>query len=287
MSPGHALRHLATAGLLLAGAKALPQSVPAISAASFSDGVHPCFDVDFPDADERTVSSFWKAELHSISVKVANKKELVGETARIPAATPDTLRILIKVEKPKGASATTAHIAFLTTSGFVTPDSPQRLIDGCNAWVQQGTLNLRRQVAQRQLDLGERDLARQQQRLDDLAREKQRAQDAIRKAAERTARATQEKADAAKALAGLAASTPEAADSLAASKAAKEMAKEEARLRDRIKRAESTMANATKKTGDLQWAIKKNDDDQAAQQKAVARQQDAVKSLRDKLQAIQ
>jgi hypothetical protein len=273
-------------GLLAATARLHAQTEPSTGAAQFSDGVHPTFDAVFPEADARTVENFWRDQLRSISIKVTNKKELVGATARIPSATPDTLRILIKVEKPKGALFATAHIAFLSTEGYVAPDSPQRLREGCAAWVQQGSLTLRKQLAQKVLDDAQRELDRQQQRLEGLKRDQARAEDGIRKAADRSERATADKAKAEQELAAMAADTTASLDSLAAIKAAKVRTKEEARLRDRIKRAGSTVENAKKKTEDLQWALKKNAEDQVAQQQAVERQQAEVKKRREELEAI-
>ena len=122
---------------LLASATVHAQSAPGLSAYQFSDGVHPTFDATFEDARERDVASFWRNELKSISVKVTNKKELIGAAARIPAASPDTMRILIAVDRPKGGLYTTAHIAFLSTAGYVGPDTPERELNGCTQWVQQ------------------------------------------------------------------------------------------------------------------------------------------------------
>jgi hypothetical protein len=257
-----------------------------MGALQFSEGVHPTFDAIFPDAETRTVASFWKDELRSISVKVTDKKEMVGQAARIPAATSDTLRILVNVEKPKGSTTVIAHIAFLTTAGYVAPDSPKRMLDGCTAWVQQRTLTLQKQVAQKVLDDGQRELGRQQGRLDDLKREKTRAENGLVKAAQKSEEAAKDKAAAETELEQLNADTSLPSDSAAAVKAERDRGKQRAKLQDRIKRLAHAIDSAKKKTDDLNWAIKRNVQDQAAQQQIVDKQQAVVNDLQGKLQAI-
>lgn len=278
------LRTLLLAGVLAAAANLCAQLPPVAGAAQFSNGVHPTIDAVVQDADLRTVETFWRNELKAVSVKVSNKKELTGEAARIPAATMDTLRILIKVEQHKGAAEVTAHIAFLTATGYVGPDSPQRELDGCMAWVQQRSTSLQRIVAQKNLDGGNRELLRQQRRLEDLKRDKRRAENGILKAAQRSERAAQEQAAAEQELEQLANEGPASTDSTGT--ADKDRQKLINRANDKVKRSATAIAYATKRTKDLQWEIKKNEEDQAAQEKVVDRQQAEVKSLEEKLQAI-
>lgn len=263
------------------------QSAPGMSAFQFSNGVHPTFDATFEDAKEREVETFWRNELKSISVKVTNKKELIGAAARIPAASPDTMRILIAVDRPKGGLYTTAHIAFLSTAGYVGPDSPERELNGCTQWVQQRTVTLRKQFAQAALDLGRRDLDRLQRDLDMLKREKDRAENNLRKAQERGEQADRNKENSERQLGEMdAAATTAVADSTGDPNAEKARVKEQGKLRDKAARAAKTAQDMEKKTKDLHWAIKQNEKDQVSKQEAIDRQQTVVNGLLEKLQAI-
>ncbi|HQV38253.1 MAG: hypothetical protein IPO60_16190 [Flavobacteriales bacterium] len=272
---------------LLASATVHAQSAPGLSAYQFSDGVHPTFDATFEDARERDVASFWRNELKSISVKVTNKKELIGAAARIPAASPDTMRILIAVDRPKGGLYTTAHIAFLSTAGYVGPDTPERELNGCTQWVQQRTLTLLKQFAQAALDLGRRDLSRLQRDLDMLKREKDRAETNVRKAQQRSEKAGRDKENSERQLGEMDASMPTApADSTSDPNVEKNRLKQQAKLHDKAARAAKTAEDMEKKTKDLEWAIKQNDKDQVSKQEEIDRQQTVVNGLQEKLQAI-
>jgi len=286
MRSGFAISLLLAVSLSFAVPTLNAQTTPAMGAFQFSDGVHASFDATFPNAETRIVESFWKNELRSISVKVTDKKEMIGEAARIPAATPDTLRILIKVEKPKGSTDAIAHISFLTTAGYVSPDSPKRMLDGCTAWVQQRTVTLQKQIAQKILDDGQRELARQQSTLNDLKRDKTRAENSLVSTAQKSDKAAQDKAAAEKQLEQLNADTSLPADSAAAVKTEKDRLKQRNQLQDRIKRLGHTIDSAKNKTDNLNWTIKQNDQGQVTQQLVVDKQQAVVNDLQQKLQAI-
>ncbi len=272
---------------LLASAPVQAQSAPGISAYQFSDGVHPTFDATFENAKERDVEAFWRNELKSISVKVTNKKELIGAAARIPSASPDTLRILIAVDRPKGGLYTSAHIAFLSTAGYVGPDSPERELSGCTQWVQQRTVTLRQQFAQAALELGQRDLDRLQQDLDLLKREKDRAEKSLGKTQQRGEQAVRNKEELEKQVGGMdAAGANVKADTTSDPNEEKDRLKQLNKLRDKAARAAKTAQEMVKKTMDLQWAIQQNAKDQVSKQEAIDRQQTVVNGLKEKLQAI-
>lgn len=271
---------------VLASATLQAQSAPGMGAYQFSDGVHPTFDATFTDAKEREVTSFWRNELKSISVKVTNKKELIGAGARIPAASPDTLRILIAVDRPKGGLYTTAHIAILSTAGFVGPDSPERELSGCTQWVQQGTVTLRKQFAQAALDVGQRDLERLQRDLAMLKRAKDRAENGLQKAQQRGEQAVRDKADLDTQLSEMNAAPTAAPDSSSDPNEERDRLKEQSKLRRKITHAEKSAQGMEKKANDLQWAIKQNEKDQVSKQEEIDRQQTLVNGLHEKLQAI-
>lgn len=271
--------------LLALATPLLAQDAPTFGAFQFSNGVHPTVDAVFEQASGREVERFWQGELKGISVKVTNKKELIGHAARIPTASPDTLQVLVAVEKPKGSQYTTAHLAFLTTAGYVGPDSPERERDGCAEWVRQRTTVLRHQLAQAEVDKQQRQLDNLNRDLDMLRREQQRAEDNIRRSQQRIDQSVKDSTEASQQLAApaVAAATT---DSAAQAAAAKQHAKEMAKWEDRRKRAERTHTSMVKRIQDLQWSLKKNSDDQVAKQAQIASQEAAVKSAQEKLQAI-
>lgn len=272
--------------LLICMATAQAQSTPTFGAFQFSNGVHPTIDATFEQGEPRAVERFWRDELKSISTKVSNKKELTGEAARIPSASPDTLRIMVGVEKPKGTLFTTVHIAFLTTAGYVGPDSPDRERLGCSEWVQQRTLVLLRRMAQAEVDHQQKKLDNLNRDLDMLRREHQRAEDNIRRTQQRMKQAGKDSTAAAESLAALEAGPPVGNDSTAAAASDKARAKERSKLQAQAQRAAYNRAGARKKISDLQWDLKKNADDQQAKQSAIEKQQGDVKAAQDKLQSI-
>lgn len=272
---------------LLAVMPARAQYAPSMAAFQFSNGVHPTFDAVFPTTDDRTVARFWQDELKAISMRVTNKKELVGHVARIPAASPDTLQVLIAVERNKGAQQTVAHIAIFTTAGYVGPDSPERELGGCMDWVKQRTVTLQRQVAQAGITNGQRDLDHLNRGLDMLRREEQRADNSLHRARQRIEQATKDSTQAREQLALLDAPADTAGlDSTAMAAREKQRRKDLARWQDRADRSARTKQDMRKKVEDLQWALKKNKDDQAAKEQEVQRQEAVVRELREKMEAI-
>ena len=281
------------AGMALAGAFALACTLGATAqddvvtgAYQFSDGVHPTFDASFGDPGGREVSRFWLGELKGISMKVANRKEMSGAVARIPSASPDTMRILVAIEKPRGKGLyTTAHLAFLTTNGYVGPDSPERELNGCMEWVRQRALALRRQLAQGAVDQGERQLALLEREFDLLKREEQRGRDNIHRTEQRIERAVRGHEEAGQQLRQLAADTT-APDTAARPAMDKERMKQERLWQDRAKRSTYTRQGLEKKLQDLQWDLTRNGKEQAAKQAEIQRQQATVEELREKLRAV-
>lgn len=274
-------------GLALAGSLAAQDEVR-MGAHQFSNGVHPTFDAVFEDPDGREVARFWQSELKGISMKVHNRKELVGEVARIPTASADTMRIFVALERQKGrGSYTTAHIAFLTVNGYVGPDSDAREQNGCMQWVQQRALALRRQLAQDAVEAGERQLANLERQLDMLKREEQRAQHNIRRAGQRIEEAGRTKAEAEEQLGRLQVGADTTGlDSSALTALEKDRRKQERMWQDRAQRSAYTRQGLEKKMQDLQWELTKNGREQTAKQVEIQRQQALVEELREKLRTV-
>lgn len=259
---------------------------PVMGAYQYSNGVHPVVTAVFPNADLRTVQRFWKDQLRSISTKVLDKKELIGEAARIPSASSDTMRILIQSEQGRGAQDVMTHIAFHTNIGYVAPDSPERELKGCTEWVRSNSVALLKQVAQKNLDLGQRDLDREQRKLNDLQRDLQRTEGNLRITEQRGELARIEKAEMDSLLSLPTMPIKTATDSVAATDELKQLAKERGKQEDRSKRADRTAASMAKKAEDLRWSIKTNKEDQVKQEEVVAKQQEVVNGLKRDLDTI-
>lgn len=275
------------AALLCTAAGLHAQNEPAFGAFQFSNGVHPTIDATFENASEREVKRFWQQELKAISIKVSNRKEMTGEGARIPSASPDTLQVLVAVEKPRGGLYTTAHIAFLTTAGYVGPDSPDRERLGCSEWVRQRSVILGRQLAQSEVEKQQRRLADLNRELDMLGREQQRAENNIRRSRQRIEQAFRDSSGAAESFQALQQDPAMAGtDSTDQAAAEKSRTKEANKLQDRIRRSTSTRIAMEKKVHDLEWAIKQNQEAQVAKQAEIVQQQAVVEAAEVKLNAI-
>ncbi|MBL7950317.1 MAG: hypothetical protein JNM62_01240 [Flavobacteriales bacterium] len=262
------------------------------SSFGYSNGVHPSFSFVFEGTDAKYVESYWRDELKKISASVSNKKEVIGIAALIPQVSPDTVRVYVKAEQRKGQPSVVAHVAIETTSGFVSPNSEGRIYDGGLAFVQQRSTQLRRQLAEQELSLGERGLAKLRNELDNLKREKERAEANIEKSKQRAAeavveqeRSRREADDLGPRISALQAELGTTPD--------KDGQKELSGLirdRDRAlsdnRKAQDTERNMTKKADDLVWEIKKNMEDQSRKSEEIARQETLVGTLKEKLRMI-
>lgn len=278
--------------LILATSLLAQQTAVEVSSFAFSDGVHPTFSFLFEGTDVKYVESFWKDELRKVSTSVSSKKELIGAAALIPQISGDTVRILMKAEQRKGSPLLTAHVAILATNGFIGPNSEDKVFDAAKAFVQQRCTQLRRQLAEQELTLGEKGLAKLNSELQALQREKERAEAGIEKSKQRSAEAVVEqertKAEAEElgpritALQSELATTP----SEEGSKELNGLIKDRNKAQDRTRKAQEEERNMSKKADDLAWAIKKNVEDQAKKSEAIAQQETLVKTLREKLSDI-
>ncbi len=274
---------LATTGLLA------QQTQVEVSSFAFSDGVHPTFSFLFEGTDTKYVESFWRDELKKISTSVSNKKEVIGIAALVPQVSGDTVRIMMKAEQRKGSPLLTAHVAILATNGFIGPNSDAKIFDAAKAFVQQRSTQLRRQLAEQELTLGEKGLARLNSELQDLQREKERAEAGIEKSKQRAAEAVIEqektKTEADELGPRITALQTEltATPSEEGTKELNGLIKDRNRAQDRTRKAQDEERSMTKKADDLAWAIKKNVEDQAKKSEAIAQQETLVKTLRAKL----
>lgn len=271
--------------LLLLATPLRAQTQADISSTMFSDGVHPTLAVAFIGTDARTVNAFWKEELKGISIKVTDKKELVGVAARIPAISPDTLRIQVKADQPKGLNQVTVHVAIRSASGFIGPDSPERELTAARAYVEQRSVVLKRQLAQADLENGRKQLGRLQDELNMLQREKTRTEENITKTQRKETEAQAEVQSGEAELpisAGKVDVLREQAKQAPSDESDKQLRsaeREHAKLQDRVRRAGDAAVAAKKKAADLEWEVKKNGKDQEAKQVAIGKQEELVKEL--------
>lgn len=278
--------------LALATVGARAQSSVQVASFSFSSGIHPTLSFQFEGADAKYVESWWKDELKRVSQDVSNKKEVVGAAALLPQISPDTVRVLVKAEQRKGMPFAMAHVAILTRDGWVGPASNAQVFEGAKTYVQQQSTLLRRQLAQQELTQGERGLDRLNGELNNLKREKERAEAGIEKAKQRSAEAVQEQERLAKEQDELALKVAEQRKdnaeetSAEGEKALADLLKQEARLQDKRRKAGEDEVNQKKKSEELVWEVKQNEEAQVRKAAEVARQEQLVKQLREKLEAI-
>lgn len=286
--------HLLAALLLLTSSlKAVAQTAVDVGSYAFSDGVHPTLTFIFEGTDTRYVESYWRDELKLISASVVSKKEVIASGALVPRVSPDTVRVLVKAEQRKGSPLTTAHVAFLTKKGWLAPGGDEKAMEGGQAFVQQHSTALRRQLAQQELTKAETGLNKLRDDLTGLQREKERDESSIEKSKQKAAEAVQEQERSRAELDGLSPRI-EAQRTVVATSPSKEntdqlndLLKQQTRASDKNRRAQDEERNMRKKAEDLEWEIKKNVEDQAKKSEEIAHQETLVGSLREKLAAIQ
>lgn len=268
------------------------QTTVSISSYTFSNGVHPTISFLFEGTDVKYVEGFWRDELKRMSQEVSSKKEVIGAGALLPQVSPDTVRVLVKAEQRKGSPMLTAHVAILTRSGWVGPDSDPAVFEGAKSFVQERSTALRRQLAQQELTKAERALMNLRNDLSGLQRDKERAEAGIDKSKQKAAEALQEQERTHKDLDEL---VPKVEAQRAANtttpneenaKLLSDLLKQQSRLQDKHRKALDDERAMKKKADDLAWDIRKNVEDQARKSEEIARQETLVASLREKLSAI-
>ncbi|MBK6829362.1 MAG: hypothetical protein IPG92_00825 [Flavobacteriales bacterium] len=268
------------------------QTNVSISSYTFSNGVHPTISFLFEGTDVKYVEGFWRDELKRMSQEVSSKKEVIGAGALLPQVSPDTVRVLVKAEQRKGSPMLTAHVAILTRSGWVGPDSDPAVFEGAKSFVQERSTALRRQLAQQELTKAERALMNLRNDLSGLQRDKERAEAGIEKSKQKAAEALQEQERTQKDLDEL---VPKVEAQRAANtttpneenaKLLSDLLKQQSRLQDKHRKALDDERAMKKKADDLAWDIRKNVEDQARKSEEIARQETLVASLREKLAAI-
>lgn len=284
---------LASAILFCATLSAQGQTKVTPGSFPFSNGIHPTFSFIFEGTNVKYVESYWRDELKKISHGVSSKKEVVGAGALIPAVSPDTVRVLMKAEQRKGSPLLTAHVAIFTTAGYVGPDSDPKVYAAGQAFVQQHSTALRRQLAQQELSLAEKALGRARTELAGLKREKERAEQSVVKSQQKGVQAVEEQQRTKAVLEELAPrveakrSEENTTPSEEGAKELKALLKEQTRAESSLRKAQDGERAMIKKAEDLAWQIKQNEEDQVRKEAEIARQETLVEALREKLSAIE
>jgi hypothetical protein len=286
----HALRTVLF--VLITAPATLAQTTVSHGSYGFSDGIHPTFDFTFEGTDAKYVEAFWRDELKRISRDVTSRKEVIAGGALLPQVSPDTVRVLVKAEQRKGAGSLTAHVAILTTQGYLGPTGKAAAVAAAMAFVQERSTALRRQLVQQQLADAEKGLVRLRSELANLQREKERAESSIEKCGQRGAGAVKEQERTRKELEELDKRVETRRNEVAASpseegtKELNALLKERTRTQEKSRKAMELEHDMKKKVEDLTFAIRKNTEDQGRKQEEVARQELLVASLQEKLTAI-
>lgn len=263
-----------------------------MGSARFSDGPRPTYTSELLGTDVRTVTRFWEAELKNISIKVTNKKELVGNAARIPAVSPDTMLVRVKVEQARSGSPVNVHIAGRTINGDISAASVQKEQEAFRSYVEQRMLALRQQLGMQAIADARKEQERLESKLHGLEREQQRSTEQLARTREKLAasQAGQEPraADVKRTADAIteAQRAHDAAPSEALAKAVKSAQNEHKKAQDQVRKAESAETALAKRIAELEWAIKKAQDDQTAERKAIDTQKTLVLRLEQDLQRL-
>lgn len=258
----------------------------------FSTGLQPAFMVRFPGADRTDVEAWFERSLKDISAEVRDKKEVVATGTRIPAATGDTLSVLLAVDQRSKDDDAVAYLAFRIAGDFVNSDSEQRRIDGCRTFVYDQAVAYKKHVAAGQLEAAERDLRGAQAQLQEMQRDQKRYELGIEKNTARSEEAAQNKARAQEdlRLADVRVREMEAASASNPTeeqiKALNNALKEQKKLQERIAKLDTDGVDARLKVSDLQQQLADNAKAQESQRQAIAAQEQVVEERRKALAEI-
>lgn len=277
---------------LVASFAASAQTEVRYASFSFAGGVYPTYSVVFNGTDKEAVEKWFKDQLKPISADMAGKKEVMSIGTRLPEVSGDTMRVFVKADQSKGSNEVTAHVAFRVNMAFVGPDNDERQREGCRNWMYQNSVMLKKNIAQKELEGGQKRLGILEGELAGLVKEKERAQNSIEKTEHNIVEDEQEKAGAegegrimetkvdAKKQEVATAPTEENTKDL------QSMMKDQEKLRKKAAKLTENIADGKAKIEDLQFQIKQNLSAQDAKAKAVQAQKKVVEELMTKLAGI-
>jgi hypothetical protein len=259
---------------------------------AFAGGVYPTFSVVFSGTDKATVEKWFKDQLKPISADLGGKKELMSIGTRLPEVSSDTIRLFMKADQPKGSQEVTAHVAFRVNMAFVGPDNEERQREGCRTWVYQNAVMLKKHLAQKDLEAGQKQLGLLENELAGLVKEKDRAQNGIEKAQRNIIEDEQAKVGT-EGETKIMETTIDAKKQEVATaptetntKELQTLMKDQEKLRKKAQKLSNDIEDGKKKIEDLRFQIKKNLADQDTKSKAIEAQKKIVEELTAKLAGI-
>jgi hypothetical protein len=279
---------LLTATITLASA----QTEVELRSRKFSLGVQPTFSVNFPGTEKADVEAWFKKALKDISEDVRDKKEITATGARIPAATGDTLAILLAVDQRSKNEDAVVHLAFRIQNTFVNSDSEERRIEGCRKFVYDQAVAYKKAVAAKRLEQAERDLSGLRSNMDVMLRDQKRMELGIEKNTQRSDDAANDKVNATNDLKRADERVNELQSSTESNPTEEQIKllnaalKDQKKLQDRITKLDTDGVDARLKIADLQEQLAKNAKDQEAQRQAILTQEKVVEERRTVLSEI-
>ncbi len=277
---------------LVASLTASAQTEVRNSSFSFAGGVYPTYSVVFNGTDKTAVEKWFKEQLKPISADIGGKKEVMSIGTRLPEVSSDTLRVFVKADQPKGSKDVTAHVAFRVNMAFVGPDNEERQREGCRSWMYQNSVMLKKNIAQKELEAGQKRLGLLEDELAGLVKEKDRAQNSIEKTQRNIIEDEQAKVGA-EGESKIMETTIDAkkqevatAPTESNTKELQTMMKDQEKLKKKAVKLTESIDNGKKKIEDLQFQIKKNLADQDGKGKAIESQKKVVEELTTKLAGI-
>ena len=259
---------------------------------AFAGGVYPTYSVVFKGTDASAVERFFKEQLKPISADIAGKKEVMSIGTRLPEVSADTMRVFVKAVQQKGAEEVTAHVAFRVNMAFIGPDNDERQREGCRNWMYQNAVILKRNIAQKALEAGQKLQARLEGELAGLVKEKERAENSIGKTQDRIVENEKDKIDTEAAITKMETTVATKQQEVTTApteenrKELQSLQKDQEKLRKKATKLTEDIADGKKKVEDLKFAIKQNLSAQDAKAKEIAAQKKVVEELTAKLAAI-
>jgi len=259
---------------------------------TFAGGVYPTYSVVFNGTDKATAEKWFKDQLRSISADMGGKKEVMSIGTRLPEVSGDTLRVFVKADQPKGSTDVMVHAAFRVNMAFVGPDNEERQREGCRNWMYHNAVMLKKNIAQKELEAGQKQLANMEGELAGLVKDKDRAQGSIEKTQHNIVEDEQAKVGA-EGESKIMETTVEAKKQEVATSPSEEntkelqsMMKDQEKLRKKAQKLTQDIEDGRKKVEDLRFRIKQNLAAQDTQAKAIEAQKKVVEELTTKLAGI-
>lgn len=259
---------------------------------TFAGGVYPTYSVVFTGTDKATVEKWFKDQLKPVSAELGGKKEVMSIGTRLPEVSGDTIRVFVKADQPKGSKDVTAHVAYRVNMAFVGPDNDERQREGCRNWMYQNSVMLKKNIAQKDLEAGQKQLGILEDEMAGLLKEKDRAQNNIEKTQRNIIDAEKDKVGA-EGESKIMETTIDAKKQQVATSPTEENTKElqslmkdQEKLRKKTQKLAQDIEDGKKKVEDLQFQIKQNLAAQDTKGKAIEAQKKVVEELTAKLAGI-